>query len=124
MTGKQLKDILYRTGISFTEISKRLGITPQGFNNNLLVNDVKTGLLERICDVLDMDITDFIPSKKMLANIENSVLGDGNNNVNNTTDATLLRIMERQSEQITTAQQQTSTAQQQITDLISILKNK
>jgi transcriptional regulator with XRE-family HTH domain len=124
MTGKQLKDILYRTGISFTEISKRLGITPQGLNNNLLVNDVKTGLLERICDVLDMDITDFIPSKKMLANIENSVLGDGNNNVNNNTDATLLRIMERQSEQITTAQQQTTTAQQQITDLISILKTK
>lgn len=124
MTGKQLKDILYRTGISFTEISKRLGITPQGFNNNLLVNDVKTGLLERICDVLDMDITDFIPSKKMLANIENSVLGDDNINVNNNTDATLLRIMERQSEQITTAQQQTTTAQQQITDLISIIKNK
>lgn len=124
MTGKQLKDILYRTGISFTEISKRLGITPQGLNNNLLVNDVKTGLLERICDVLDMDITDFIPSKKMLANIENSVLGDDNINVSNNTDATLLRIMERQSEQITTAQQQTTTAQQQITDLISILKNK
>lgn len=124
MTGKQLKDILYRTGISFTEISKRLGITPQGLNNNLLVNDVKTGLLERICDVLDMDITDFIPSKKYLANIEHSVLGDGNNNVNNTTDETLLRIMERQSEQITTAQQQTTTAQQQITDLISIIKNK
>ncbi len=124
MSGKQLKERLYHTGISFTEISKRLGITPQGLNNNLLVNDVKTGLLERICEVLDMDITDFIPSKKMLANIENSVLGDGNNNVNNNTDATLLRIMDRQSQQLTTAQQQTTIAQQQITDLISILKTK
>lgn len=124
MTGKALKDKLYHTGISLTEIAARLNMTPQGLNTIFHVGDIKTGFVERICDVLDMDITDFIPSKKMLANIENSVLGDDNINVNNNTDATLLRIMERQSEQITTAQQQTTTAQQQITDLISILKNK
>ena len=132
MTGKQLKQILYHTDISFTEISKRLGITPQGLNNNLLVNDVKTGLIERLCDVLDMDITDFIPSKKVSSNtITSSVLGDGNNNVNNSTDAALLRIMENQCNQLTTAQSQLSTsqsqltiAQAQITNLIEILKTK
>lgn len=63
MTGKALKDKLYHTGISLTEIAARLNMTPQGLNTIFHVGDIKTGFAERICDVLDMDITDFIPSK-------------------------------------------------------------
>lgn len=118
MDGKSIKDILYRQNIPFKDIAERLGTSPQNFNNLLGTSDVKSGLIERLCDVLGMDITDFIPSKKV-STIEHSVshVGNNNKNINNTTDASLLRIMERQSEQITTAQQQ-------ISDLIEILKKQ
>lgn len=132
MSGKTLKDILYHTGLSNTEIATRLGISPQNLNTIYNVADIKTGFVERLCDVLNMDIVDFIPSKKVSSNtITSSVLGDGNNNVNNSTDAALLRIMENQCNQLTTAQSQLSTsqsqltiAQAQITNLIEILKTK
>lgn len=54
MTGKALKDKLYHTGISLTEIAARLNMTPQGLNTIFHVGDIKTGFVERICDVLDI----------------------------------------------------------------------
>lgn len=118
MSGTQLKEILSKTGLSLTEISDKLQTSTQNLNSMFKASDVRTGLIERLCAVLDMDITDFIKSDR-IAKIEHSVshLGNNNKNINNTTDASLLRIMERQSEQITTAQQQ-------ISDLIEILKKQ
>lgn len=123
MTGKELHEILTRTGISFTDISARLGTSSQNLSNKLRVADVSTGLIERLCAALDMDITDFFPSRRF-ASIERAVVGNQNSNVNNSTDASLLRILEQQSQQLTTAQGHTTTAQKQVSELIEILKQK
>lgn len=126
MTGNRLKEILAKTGLSQTEIANKLGISVQNLNNKLETKDVKTGLLEELCAALNMDITDFIKSDR-IGIIEKSItnIGNGSSNIDSTThDDRLLTIMEKQSEQITTAQSQVSVAQQQITDLIEIIKRK
>ena len=52
MSGKELKDKLEATGISKATIAEKLGITPQHLNQQLNVDDVKSGFLERVCTLL------------------------------------------------------------------------
>ena len=53
MSGKELKDKLEATGISKATIAEKLGITPQHQNQQLNVDDVKSGFLERVCKALN-----------------------------------------------------------------------
>ena len=59
MTGDKLKTILRQTGLSMAEISRRLGVIPQNLDVYLRSNDIKTGLLERLAEILDKDISWF-----------------------------------------------------------------
>lgn len=119
MTGERLREILKKTGKSLAEISRQMEMSSQGLNTLFKAADVRTGTLEKLCARLDMDITDFIPSERV-ERIGHSVdlIGNGNYNINNTTsDATLVRIIDKQADQLTTSQKQ-------ISDLIDILKTK
>lgn len=61
MTGKQLKGILYTTGLQQIELAEKMGMSQQNFNKSLMVQDVKTGFLERLCEVLDVKMSFFYP---------------------------------------------------------------
>lgn len=63
MTGKELKERLSKYGVSQSEIARRLGMSQQSFNQALMANDVKTGLLERIADVLAVSMSFFYPAE-------------------------------------------------------------
>lgn len=61
MTGKELKLKLSECGVSQSEIARRLEMSQQSFNQSLLVNDVKSGLLERIAQALGLSMSFFYP---------------------------------------------------------------
>lgn len=61
MTGVQLKSILFKTGLTQIELAEKMGMSQQNFNKALMVKDVKTGFLERLCEVLDVKMAFFYP---------------------------------------------------------------
>lgn len=61
MTGVQLKSILFKTGLTQIELAEKMGMSQQNFNKALMVKDVKTGFLERLCEVLDVKMSFFYP---------------------------------------------------------------
>ena len=71
MTGERLKEVLYQAHVSQSELARRLEMSQQALNAALSAADIKTGLLERICEALGVDMGFFYP------------IGKSNNNVNN-----------------------------------------
>lgn len=61
MTGVQLKSILFKTGLTQIELAEKMGMSQQNFNKALMVKDVKTGFLERLCEVLNVKMAFFYP---------------------------------------------------------------
>lgn len=61
MTGERLKHILYVAGISQTELAEKLGTTQQNLYGTLKAQDIKTGFLEKLCEVLDVKMSFFYP---------------------------------------------------------------
>ena len=61
MTGERLKHILYAAGISQTELAEKLGTTQQNLYGALKAQDIKTGFLEKLCEVLNVKMSFFYP---------------------------------------------------------------
>lgn len=59
MSGEDLKKKIESAGISQAEIARRLGVIPQSVGQSLSAKDVKSGFLEDLCRVFDMDISFF-----------------------------------------------------------------
>ena len=59
MTGEILKNELLNRGLVLSDIAKRLGMSPQHLNQALNAADIKSGLIERICDVLGLSIAEM-----------------------------------------------------------------
>ncbi len=76
MTGKELKMKLAGCGVSQSEIARRLQMSQQSFNQALVVNDVKSGLLERIAQVLNVPVSFFFGE-----NTGNNAVASGNKSV-------------------------------------------
>ena len=75
MTGKELKDKLAKQDIPASAIAEKIGISPQAINSTFNAADVKSGTLERIANVLGVDMTFFYPAEgnKAVASGDNSV---------------------------------------------------
>lgn len=65
MTGTILKNQLQKYGISLSEIARRLGMSQQSFNQALNAADIKSGLIEKISEALNVPMTYFYPSDKI-----------------------------------------------------------
>lgn len=63
MTGIQLKGILFKTGLTQTELAEKMGMSQQNFNKSLMVKDIKTSFLERLCEVLNVKMSFFYPEE-------------------------------------------------------------
>ena len=59
MSGENLKTIITDLGVSQSEIARRLNLSQAAFAQMLKVADVKSGLLERIAQVLGKDMSMF-----------------------------------------------------------------
>lgn len=57
MTGHDLRERLKSSQYSLAEIAEKIGLTPQALNQSLNAADVKSGLLEKLCSALDVEIS-------------------------------------------------------------------
>ena len=63
MDGKVVKEKLKKCGIPLSEIAARMGYeNDQRLHSQLKSEDVKTGLLEKICEAIGVDMSFFYPS--------------------------------------------------------------
>ena len=64
MTGDELKYILSHTRLQFKDLAAELDMSQQNFSKALKVSDIKTGFLEKLCDVLDVSMDFFYKGTK------------------------------------------------------------
>lgn len=76
MTGEELKQKIKATGVSITEIAKRLNISQQSLSQALKAADIKTGLVEDVSRVLDKPIAFFFSKEASDALSVSSVSSD------------------------------------------------
>ena len=53
-TSEQIRDLCVRTGVSLSELARRINQTPQNFNAKLKRNTITQGELNQIAKVLDV----------------------------------------------------------------------
>lgn len=112
MKGVELKEKLKTSQYSIAEIARRMGISPQSLNSIFNSDDIKTGVLEKASQVLDIPISHFYGETC-------SVVGSNNATAINHSTATasddrLLSLLMQKDEQLTMAMRQTSKAQEQM----------
>ena len=117
MTGKELKKILKQSDVSLSEISRRLGIAPQNLDIYLRSTDVKTGLLERLAEILDKDISWFY-SGESFGVTSKSIVSTNTNDI-----STLLSQITVKDKQIETKDRQIEIKDKQIARLMGIIES-
>lgn len=134
MKGTDLKAKLEELGFSKAYIADKLGIPAQNVHIWLRAEDVKTGTIERLAEVLELPISVFY------GEAYNKVANSGNNNAiatNNSVatatsnDDRLLTLLLNKDEQLlksmeqtTLAMKQTSKAQEQMGEIIAELRKR
>lgn len=109
MKGATLKEKLEASGYTKTYISEKLGIKPQTLNTYFLADDVKTGTLEKLSEVLEVPISYFYG--EAFGNIQtvtgnNNTSVAGNSNTVGRSDDILLQLLKSKDDQLTRAQLQ------------------
>lgn len=66
MNGPELRQILTKRNISVNELAEKLNMSQPNLSNQFRVQDVKSGILERICDALDVKMDFFYEGTKYL----------------------------------------------------------
>ncbi len=59
MSGEQVKQKLIQGGVKVSELHTLLKTSPQNLSRGLNVADVKTGFIEKLCSVLNIDMSFF-----------------------------------------------------------------
>lgn len=72
MSGKELRELLASKGILQKDIARQLNITPGGFSQQLRAKDIKTGLLESICKVLNVKMDFFMEAPNISKDMNSS----------------------------------------------------
>ena len=76
MNGPELRQILTKRNISVNELAEKLNMSQPNLSNQFRVQDVKSGILERICDALDVKMDFFYEGTKYLddsSSLDNSL---------------------------------------------------
>lgn len=64
MTGLNLKEILSSHGIVFIDLAKKMGVSQPAISQLFRVQDVKSGILEQMCDILGWNMNYFYGDTK------------------------------------------------------------
>ena len=133
MKGSDLKSRLNSCGYTMTFIANKLGVLPQNLNSWFNSNDVRTGTIEKLAEVLDLPISYFYGEE---AATTTNVSGSNNatainNSIATANDDRLLTLLLNKDEQLlksmeqtTLAMQQTSKAQEQLGEIIAELRKR
>lgn len=127
MKGSDLKTKLEELGFSKAYIADKLGIPAQNVHIWLRAEDVKTGTLERLSEVLGVPISYFYGEAfSAVSSVagNNNTTATGNNNTVSGTDDRLLTLLVNKDEQLLLAMKQTSKAQEQTDVVLKMLAEK
>ena len=140
MKGSELKSRLEELGFTKAFIADKLGVPAQNVHIWLRAEDVKTGTIEKLSEVLEIPISVFYGEAYNKVNVSgnNNATATGNNNTVSNSDDRLLtlllnkdeqlnRAMEqttRAIEQTTIAMKQTSKSQEQLDEVIALINRK
>ena len=115
MKGSDLKTRLEELGFSKAYIADKLGIPAQNVHMWLRAEDVKTGTLERLSEVLGVPISYFYGEAFNATSVtgNNNATATGNNNTVSSSDDRLLDLLVNKDEQLNKAMEQTSRAMEQ-----------
>ena len=123
MKGIDLKTKLEELGFSKAYIADKLGIPAQNVHIWLRAEDVKTGTLEKLSEVLGVPISYFYGEAFHIASVagNNNTTATGNNNTVSGSDDRLLTLLLNKDEQLLLAMKQTSKAQEQTDVVLNML---
>ena len=82
MTGKELKQILQRSGLRMNVLAERMGIVPQSLNSIFNSEDIKSGTLEKVADILGVPVSSFYGEGVTNNQVNNTIGGDNNVSLN------------------------------------------
>lgn len=127
MKGLDLKNRLLSAGYTVTGIANKVGVIPQNINGWFTSNDVRTGTIEKLAEVLGLPISFFYGEEA--GNISsvtgnNNTTATGNNNTVSGSDDRLLTLLLNKDEQLLLAMKQTSKAQEQTDVVLKMLTEK
>lgn len=121
MTGLELKNRLLATKLSMAEIARKMGIKPQDLNALFNVQDTKTGTIEKLSEALELPIAYFYGDSYNVQGNGNA-LATGDHSTASSSDDRLISLLMSKDTQLTMSMQQTSKAQEQITELIKMMQ--
>lgn len=121
MKGADLKEKLKTSPYTMAEIAQRIGVSPQNLNASFNSEDVKSGLLERLSHALEVPIAYFYGDSYNVHG-NNNALATGDHSTASSSDDRLIALLMSKDTQLTMSMQQTSKAQEQITELIKIMQ--
>ena len=127
MKGSDLKNRLLAAGYTVSGIANKVGVIPQNINGWFTSNDVRTGTLEKLAEVLGLPISFFYGEET--GNVSsiagnNNTTATGNNNTVSSSDDRLLSLLLNKDEQLLLAMKQTSKAQEQTDVVLKMLTEK
>lgn len=82
MTGKRVKEILRKNGYVLSDVAKSMGIIPQNLQSMLNVEDIKTGVLERVAAAINQNVYFFyqndvkLPSSDAIKKMADNHIGN------------------------------------------------
>ena len=118
MTGNTLKKLILSEGLSVAEVARRLGTSQQNLTCALNKEDIKTGLLERVAEVMGRPLSFFYgeafgPVQSVGSN--NSQITQVAGNFSNAApDSGVLELLKIKDEQLLLTIRQVSKAQEQM----------
>lgn len=115
MKGTELKEKLKTSRYSLSEIAGKMGISPQSLNSIFNSEDVKSGVLEKLSQALEMPIAYFYGDSYNISGNNNAT----NHSTVNASDDRLLALLTSKDEQLSMAMRQTSKAQEQMDRLLN-----
>ena len=121
MTGSDLKEKLVATKLPLAEIARRMGIKSQDLNALFNVKDTKTGTIERLSEALELPIAYFYGDSFNVQGNGNA-LATGDHSTASSSDDRLIALLMSKDTQLTMSMQQTSKAQEQMTELIRMMQ--
>lgn len=100
MTGKVLQErIAAVTDIPFNIIAEKIGVSAQSMYQFFTAKDVKSGLIEKVCEVLDIDISTLYGQEQQQGIINNKgdvITGDHVANRTNEESKQMISILDNQ----------------------------
>lgn len=120
MKGADLKEKLRTSTYTMAEIAQKIGVSPQNLNASFNSEDVKSGLLEKLSQALEVPLAYFYGDSYNVQGC--NIVNSGSNNVANASNDKLLELLMSKDTQLTMSMQQTSKAQEQITELIRMMQ--